>query len=144
MTSLAEIAYQGELKILREQNAFLQEENRQLRERFVIQKDDVMEFRIPGIHLTFAEACILHCLLSSGFVSRKAIFNSVFFDNGNDFRNDKNIDVHLCKIRRKLKPLGITIRNVFARGFSIADEQRRKLSEFEVLASSSVEKRSAA
>jgi len=37
---------------------------------------------------------------------------------------DKIVHVHVCNLRKKLKPLGITIQTVWGRGYMLTDESR--------------------
>lgn len=100
----------------------LEEENRQLRELAA------PEFRYPAeMKLTPTEGQVLAVIAArSGPTSAGRINNILYAVAGIDVQ-DKTIDVFICKIRRKLKPFGIEIRNVWGHGFELTQENKNRL-----------------
>lgn len=118
MTALAN-SYQDEIKKLRDRNDFLEEENRQLR-KGIETSIEIVDFQIPNTEFTSTECRVLAALIQGDLVTKDAVYVRVYPDHYmGDAPDIKIIDVFVCKLRRKLKPLGIAISTVWGRGYRI-------------------------
>lgn len=70
--------------------------------------------------LTRAEEKYLVALLDQKRVDKTAIYNTVYGDDDSG-PEIKIVDVIVCKLRKKLKPLGINIVTVWGRGYEVED-----------------------
>lgn len=126
--------YQEEIKMLRERNAFLEEENRQLRLGI---SSDIVLFRIPDTHLTLREFQMLSALVQYEVATKATVYRHLYpearADGGPDF---KLMDVYICKLRGKLKPHGIAITSIWGRGWALDPVDREKLRGWAVFADS--------
>lgn len=55
------------------------------------------------------------------------LFATVNYGNANDEYEQRLVTVIACKVRRKLKPHGISILTHYARGYSLEPDSRRRL-----------------
>lgn len=131
MTTVAN-SYQNEIKKLRDRNDFLEEENRQLR-KGIETSIEIVHFRIPNIYLTATECRVLGALVQADFMTKDAVYQKVYPDHFlGETPEIKIIDVFVCKLRRKLKALGIEIATVWGRGFRMEANDRQTLKSFAV------------
>lgn len=108
-----------EIAQLRERNVALQREIEWLRELFMPQLTFPEEWR-----LTPAESALLSALYASkGFITREAALAAAC---GDETDNDmKIVDVHLCKMRKKLAPrMGKSVETIWGRGFRLSSNAR--------------------
>lgn len=73
-------------------------------------------------HLTETEFEVFNKLASHpGRVVRKDALHAALYSlrRGGDEPLDKIVDVYICKLRPKIRPLGIEIENVWGRGYKI-------------------------
>lgn len=87
---------------------------------------------IGGQHFAPAEAEIVRLLATRERVTAQMIM-LVTRDPANpdeDDRNLKVVDVYICKVRPKLKALGITVETVWGAGFALSSAHRAKLKTF--------------
>jgi two-component system cell cycle response regulator CtrA len=93
----------------------LQEDKRELLELLT---DAGMKPPLPG--LSPNEARIFMALLRNERMSRQAIM-AITQSRAED---SKIVDVWICKLRKKIKPLGLEIKNIWGEGYFIPREQR--------------------
>jgi two-component system cell cycle response regulator CtrA len=87
------------------------EEVRQLRE--LLLHDDQTQWRPPNVlKLSRSESRILRTLYLRPDASVRVLYDAVYRDTAAE-RIDKIIDVFIWRLRRKLRPFGIVIENVF-------------------------------
>lgn len=81
------------------------------------------------IHTTQLESRVLLAILRRGHAHREQIYASVQKGhvNPDDAPEMKIIDVVVCKLRKKLKPMGVNIRTLHAVGYELTDLDRNKL-----------------
>lgn len=93
----------------------LEEEKRALIEMIADSKEP------PPIRgMTANEAKILSALLRNERVSRSTIM-SITKSRAEDY---KIVDVWICKLRKKIKPLGLEIKNIWGEGYFIPRESK--------------------
>lgn len=99
----------------------LQEENRALLEMLAGADMDP-----PVSGLTRIEARILSGLLTHERLTREAIYiiSGSRADDGG-----KIVDVFICRLRKKIAPLGLEIKNIWGEGYFIPREQREAAKE---------------
>jgi Transcriptional regulatory protein, C terminal len=78
---------------------------------------------------TKLESRILVVLLRRGHASREQLHDVVESNRGNpaEVTQEKIVDVVVCKLRKKLVPLGITLRTVHSIGYEMAEVDRQKI-----------------
>lgn len=107
---------------LREQNEILREQVRQLKDALTA------EFRAPAEwHLTRSENTIMGVLVQLETASLNAIMTALYGTRPGDVPNQEIVGVFICRMRRKLKPFGITIQTVIGVGFFLDPETRQRL-----------------
>lgn len=75
------------------------------------------EIRGATVTLTWTETRILKMLaVKNGVVRREEIKTEVFSDNG---RRGRVLDVHICALRKKLRPHGLSIESVRGVGYQL-------------------------
>ena len=78
--------------------------------------------------LTMPEATILGALVKHRVVSRDALMAALYSGRGPDAEPDPEIvNVFILRLRRKLRPHGITITTLRGRGWHLCEEGRRRL-----------------
>lgn len=90
----------------------------------IVADGDRGELRYGGVVLGLPEAefRLIRVLLDNPgrVVSRNALFDSMFWDRGESGEpGSKILDVMVCKIRKKLVPLGIGIATHWGRGYEM-------------------------
>jgi DNA-binding response OmpR family regulator len=116
--------HQRELTKLREQLEDARAENAMLRD---LMSDNRVNFP-PEWRLQPAERRVLACILKSanGFVTRELLFHACTNDEDADI---KTVDVRMCGVRKKLKPLGVSIDVEWGQGFSISAANKARLEQ---------------
>lgn len=108
--------------------AFLESENAALRDEVDVLRD-VLSAPIvvaPEWHLTRTHRIVLGVLVSRVIATKEAIMAALY--GGQTFDRDPKIaDVFICQLRRRPRPYGVTINNVWAIGWSLAPEWRARL-----------------
>jgi two-component system cell cycle response regulator CtrA len=105
------------VRLLEAENYALREEVRELRRVFA--DDDVP--MIPGV--TAKERQVFATLWKrEGVVSRHQIMSALYGAIIDDAPDPKIADVFICKLRKKLGPLGITIVTVWGHGWRLEDK----------------------
>jgi DNA-binding response OmpR family regulator len=93
--------------------------------------DDIdLVMRIAKVmRTTKLESRILVVLLRRGHASREQLHDVVESNRGNpvDVTHEKIVDVVVCKLRKKLTPLGVNLHTVHSIGYEMSQEDRNKL-----------------
>jgi two-component system, cell cycle response regulator CtrA len=87
------------------------------------------DFRIPPEwKLSRQEVTLLGALIASGdaVLTRAAMMSALY--GSDDWATPKILDVLMCKMRRKLKPHGIAVETVWARGYRLSSQARERIS----------------
>lgn len=98
----------------------------------IVQLEDVMglglaaEFH-PRYNLSNVEAAFLGVLASSRGVCTKEHAYTLLYGMHDDPPGPKILDVWLCKLRKKLAGLDISIQTIWGRGWYLEDEDRAKV-----------------
>jgi two-component system cell cycle response regulator CtrA len=82
-----------------------------------------------GLGLTPAEHRLLGIFEARGLVTKEAAMLALYADRPNEEPEIKIIDVFVCKLRRKLKPLGIEIETKWGHGYQLADASKKLLAQ---------------
>lgn len=107
-----------ETTLLREQLDTAHERIRQLEELLAPRVSFPVEWR-----LTPTEAKLLAALIKRrGLVATESLLTLVYDDP--DGKTVRDLAVVICKVRKKLRPQGVTIFNVWAQGFGLDEESR--------------------
>jgi two-component system cell cycle response regulator CtrA len=81
--------------------------------------------------LTGSEEKVLSLLGARDVASKQQIMTVLMVDRGGDEEPEiKIVDVFVCKIRKKLKPFGVAIDTVWARGYRLTPENKKKVAEY--------------
>lgn len=73
--------------------------------------------------LTPSEQRVLTCLVGNTVATRDAILDALYAGRPSE-PEPKIIDVFVCRLRQKLKPLGVSILTVWGRGYQLSDDSR--------------------
>lgn len=76
--------------------------------------------------LTASEARVFGVLIRREVATKDAIMAALYRDRGSAEPTPKIVDVFICKMRRKLKPHGITISTRWGMGYSLENRQSFK------------------
>jgi two-component system cell cycle response regulator CtrA len=108
---------------LREENEHLREEVRYLRD--LLTPPGFLPAMFP---LTATEERAFKALLSREQWSKEALLASIYYDSQEcDIPEIKIIDVIICKLRKKIKHLGIEIETFWNKGYRIAPHMKAKV-----------------
>ncbi len=112
--------------------AVLERENETLRDRIVWLEQKIgLDFEAPlELRLTSHESRLLGVLKKApGAVSKEGLMNIVYHERVTDGEvpEVKIVDVFVCKLRKKLKPLGIEIVTHWGRGYSLSRAGKDRL-----------------
>ena len=102
------------IEALRNRVSELEERNRQLEDALCPQADCPP----PEWGLTSTEAKVFAHLASRDMVTRQSVMAALYSDRPEEPAM-KITDVFICKLRRKLKPFGVSIATVWGRGWSL-------------------------
>ena len=109
--------------------ADLTAENRDLRDRIAgieaALTDELDAWRIAG--LTPMETTLLALLLKRDSASRSQIMAVCYGADPDAAPEDKIVDVMVSKIRRKLRPLGVTIENIHGVGYRLSAASKARI-----------------
>lgn len=116
--------YEARLKVLQDENDQLRERVAQLEEAIGLAAD----FSLLLPELTPSESTCLGVLLNNK-APRKLTFQLALYGNkpDDDEAEIKIIDVMVCKLRKKLKPLGVEIGTSRGEGYFMDDANKSKL-----------------
>lgn len=121
MTQLRD-ALHVELATLRERNAYLEEENRQL-------KDDMLVTTWPAKwRLTPIDSRLLRALYTTpGVLSMEGVKRAIW--PAGCYVDDErlNVAVNISRLRRRLRPLDVKVLNQWGTGYSISADDKAKL-----------------
>lgn len=107
------------LEALMAENERLRDELDALKETMGIGFLAPIEFRLTG-----AETKVFGRLLKGGAVTKDALMACLYRDVGRDEVEIKIVDVFVCKLRKKLKPFGLTIETIWGVGYTMTAEMR--------------------
>ena len=109
------------IRRLRDRIDYLEEENRQLHERLAKYVTLPTKWR-----LNRSEATVFGELISTSVVSKERIMDALYGHRPDcDWpESGKIIDVHICNLRRKLKPFNVRIDTVHSRGWMLAEREK--------------------
>jgi two-component system cell cycle response regulator CtrA len=111
----------------------LEEENEALRARLVdLEREFGFYNTVPLIFgLTGSEEKVLSLLGARDVASKQQIMTALMVYRGGDEEPEiKIVDVFVCKIRKKLKPFGVAIDTVWALGYRLTPENKKKVAEY--------------
>lgn len=109
------------MKSLVVENEMLREQVRQLKQALTGDLRWPIEWR-----LTRVETIVLGVLMTRARPGHAAFWCALYADS-EDPPDAKVLDVHVCKLRRKLKPLGILIRTEWGMGWHLPAADRARL-----------------
>lgn len=93
----------------------------------IVLDDDRFEIRFDGqaSHLTGTERRVMRMLLDSGarVLRKERMFRELYWLEHDSEPEMKIVDVFVCKLRKKLKPLGLTIRTHWGVGWSLEEPE---------------------
>lgn len=72
-----------------------------------------------GWGLTAIETTIINVLLKRSIATKEAIHAALYGDDDDGGPDEKIIDVHICKLRPKISPFGLSIDTVWGQGFRL-------------------------
>lgn len=98
---------------------------------FGIDDADLVLKLAKKFHTTKLESRILVVVLRRGHASREQLHDVVESNRGNpaETTQEKIVDVVVCKLRKKLVPLGLKLRTVHSLGYEMSVEDRQKIWE---------------
>ncbi len=106
----------------------LEDENEVLRQR--LEEVTSTVFAIPGV--TSKEMIILSTLYRrEGIVTKGALHSALYQLDPGEGADEKIIDVFICKLRKKLSEFGIVIETAWGRGYSLTEESRVIIRQYE-------------
>jgi two-component system cell cycle response regulator CtrA len=108
---------------LEAENEMLRERLRQLEHLIGVKHDSP-----PVFGLTRSESAILGLLLKNKLVRRETAMLALYNGLRQDEAEVKIIDVFVCKMRRKLTPFAIEIRNKWGEGYYLDADAKAKVS----------------
>lgn len=89
---------------------------------------DVLMQMAQNLHTTKLESRVLMVILRRGRAHRDQLHDAVEANRGNpdDETQQKIVDVVICKLRKKLTPLGLTLRTVHSFGYEMSETDRAR------------------
>lgn len=113
---------------LRQRIDFLEEENRQLRRQLGVEPNNLfIRAAKDAFGATNSQARLLQVLVVGKVRSTDALMCA--YANGREYPTSGCLKVQISKLRTKLAAFGITVRNEFGVGYSMADEDRERACE---------------
>lgn len=106
---------------LREENETLKEQIAYLQAALMGPEELPIEWK-----LTKTEQRIVRVCLARELATKEAIATALYWDKDEPADGMSNINVHMSKIRRKLKPFGIEIKTSWGKGFYVPSEIREQ------------------
>lgn len=89
-----------------------------------------MHFMAPlSWRLTGHEARVLGVLLAREIATKDAIMAALYRDTGRDEAEIKIVDVFICKLRKKLKPLGFPVQTSWGQGYFLQAETKEAIQQ---------------
>lgn len=118
---------------LEQKCARLKAENEALQDRVTYLMDalgSTLAMRFPSAWaLTGSERVVLAVLVKRDVASRDAIMAALYSDQFGDEPDVAICNVFVCKLRKKLRPLGIEIKSVWGLGWRIEPEAKARIRE---------------
>jgi|SRR5580704_8845528 hypothetical protein len=91
--------------------------------------DDLVMLLSRKVKTTPQEGRLLLVILRRGHASREQLLLAADHGNQSEPSQIKLVDVVVCKMRKKLVPLGITLQTVHSLGYQMTEVDRRKIWE---------------
>ena len=111
----------------------LEAENVALRDRIALLEEQIGVANADSLGLYFdltpQEAICLGVLLSNKAPRRSTFMAALYSDRADEDVEPKIIDVFICKMRKKLKPLGIEIENQWGEGYAMPEMSKARARE---------------
>jgi two-component system cell cycle response regulator CtrA len=116
-----------ETKALRSRIDTLEEENERLTQKLSVatihEKEEAVVYPL-SLRLTSQQGTILSVLIKREWASSGAL-HSILRTRAQDDGN--LVGMQICKLRKKLRPLGVEIETMWGRGYRISPEHKRRL-----------------
>jgi hypothetical protein len=126
MSTMAGAAPSAELIRLRERLAEAEETIRHLRD-LGKQEEGAAEAFFSGLRLTKREAVMVAALMQSRIVTRLDMWRILQRTSRKQEICPEAVSILVHRVRKRLKPMGIEVRNEFGRGYFITDDDKRTL-----------------
>lgn len=108
--------------VLRDRVEYLEEENRQLREIMGLDEDEgFLVAARAAFQTTKAQGRVLQVLVTGAVVRNEALMLAC---TPTGEASDNNLKVQLSRLRRKLGPYGLAVKNEWGVGYSMSPEHR--------------------
>jgi two-component system cell cycle response regulator CtrA len=104
----------------------LEAENGRLRDR-VMELEDVLGFSIEMpiyLGLSSAEARVFGALMKRPTWTKDQLMAALYSHRPEDPPEMKIVDVFICKLRKKLKPIGVEIETLWGQGYRLSPAMR--------------------
>lgn len=93
------------------------------------QPEDLRERIARRLHLTPNESRIMELICRRELASKVGLMAALYDHRSDGGPHDKIIDIFVCKIRRKIKPLGIEIKTRRGQGYFLDGAGKTKVLE---------------
>lgn len=110
------------LEVIEQENELLREQVRRLERALIDTKPLPFEWGLTG-----QEARLFGVMVNRRLATSDSIMAALYRDFGLDEPEEKIVDVLVCKIRKKLKPFGVTIQTIWGQGYALEDGVRSQL-----------------
>ena len=81
--------------------------------------------------LTGSESKVMGLLIERDIANRQQLMTAIMLGRGGDEEPEmKIIDVHICRIRKKLKPFGVEIDSAWGRGYCLSTANKAKVAAY--------------
>jgi DNA-binding response OmpR family regulator len=120
-----------ELRLARERIEQLKARNEYLQEQILDERERLAPVKCfpVGWGFTPKETKMLAALLSRETLTRDQLMAAMYLPHERDEIEPKIVEVFMCKVRAKLRPLGATIHTRFGVGWSMDPADRKRLCE---------------
>lgn len=106
----------------------LEAANARLRDR-VAELEDALGFTIEMpvyLGLTSAEARVFGALMKRPTWTKEQLMVALYSDRPDDPPEIKIVDVFICKLRKKLRPIGVDIETLWGQGYRLTPAMRER------------------
>lgn len=116
--------FEARMRLLEEENTTLRDRVEHLEEEIGLAADFPVHFGLTG-----QESICLGVLLKNNAPRKSTFMTALYSDRLEDDVEEKIIDVFICKMRKKLSPLGIQIETMWGEGYFLKEETKTRLRE---------------
>ena len=109
---------------LREENETLAEQVTQLKRMLGATESFLFP---PSLKLTPSEAKLFGLLMQREVVNRTVAMEAMYFDRPDDIPFDKIITVYICKVRKKLRWVGIELKCKWGEGYYLRQVDKERI-----------------